>query len=1033
MATLNPTGPPAAVAVSVRWAVGLGLAVAVGLVAALLTALDLGGQVVLWENAHWTVFYGLGFVIAYRGFRVSAGPERRIRGALASVSLFWLVAQVAWLVQSAVGLVMFPLPSDLVTFAALVPAVVALDLAVRKAVDRRERLGLYLDCAITFLAIATVVTLVFGHLVSGHDPLAGTLLLSFPIACLSIAGAGFIAALATRASPRQGGLYALLIGTFLYGLGYLQWVAAAPAVPPPGTWWNYVFSIGAVAIGLAGATFRADEHTRRESTRFASFFRDGLPAAAVLIAVACLIIASSTDEQNPYVRPLGWAVIVVAVLRQVVLVRERTRAVRAADTSAIFLSAAEERHRRLIETIPAVVYIDERKTDDLHDSTMIYVSAEAYRLLSYTPAELLSDPALWFQLVHPDDAATVAAAEDEHFATGEPLHQTFRMLDRAGREHWVLDEATIVRLPGGASQSHGVLMDISPQKEAEAAARASEVQQRRIIESASSAYIAIDAEGVVIDWNELATVTFGWPADEAIGQRLSGLIIPEAQRAAHEAGLRRFATVGSGPLVGRRIEVVAIDRTGREFPVELTIWPVQAGATLTYSALIHDITERRRLEDELRHQAFHDSLTGLANRALFADRLGHALQRRTEGVVGVLFFDVDDFKLINDGLGHAAGDGLLIQVAQRLGDLLRAGDTAARLGGDEFAVLLEETTEVAATILADRIVQSFLTPFEIAGRRVSARASIGISLGHPGSDATALLREADAAMYAAKGRGKGVWQVFDPALAGDGLLEIELRADLKQAIETGGLTVAFQPIVDLATRQTVGVEALARWQHPTRGEIPPVHFIPLAEAADLIVPLGRWILREACRTVQGWRASPDGPDDLHVSVNISPRQLLHGSIVADVRSALEDSGLEPASLTLEITEGVLVEEAGPSLAALEGLKSLGVRIAIDDFGTGYSSLSYLSRLPIDVLKIDRSFVADIGSSRQAAALVRSIVKIGQTLQLETIAEGIETEQQLERLRRLGAKLGQGYLFARPLTAKALAELLVASDTTIDAA
>jgi EAL domain-containing protein (putative c-di-GMP-specific phosphodiesterase class I) len=288
-------------------------------------------------------------------------------------------------------------------------------------------------------------------------------------------------------------------------------------------------------------------------------------------------------------------------------------------------------------------------------------------------------------------------------------------------------------------------------------------------------------------------------------------------------------------------------------------------------------------------------------------------------------------------------------------------------------------------------------------------------------------------MYTAKGRGKGVWQVFDPLLAGDGLLEIELRADLKQAIETGGLSVAYQPIVDLLTRRTVGVEALARWYHPTRGEIPPTQFIPLAEAAELIVPLGRWVLREACRTIQDGRASPYGPDDLHVSVNISPRQLLHESIVADVGAALAESGLEPASLTLEITEGVLVEKTGPSLAALEGLKALGVRIAIDDFGTGYSSLSYLSRLPIDVLKIDQSFVADIGTSRQAAALVRSIVKIGQALNLETVAEGVETEEQLDRLIRLGTKLGQGYLFARPMTVDELATFLGGASTTLDAA
>ncbi|HTE66239.1 MAG TPA: EAL domain-containing protein, partial [Candidatus Binatia bacterium] len=753
--------------------------------------------------------------------------------------------------------------------------------------------------------------------------------------------------------------------------------------------------------------------------RLGSFIREALPVGAIAVAVVCLVIVSVSGADSTLIRPLAWGVILTAAVRQVLLVRERTRAVDEAREAVDHLVSAEARHRRLIERIPAVVYIDERLTPGSSRSTITYISEEATRLLSYTQQELMSDD-LWFELIHPDDAATVAAAEDVHFATGEPLRQTFRIRDRDGRELWVLDEATLVHLPDGVVQSHGVLMDISAQKEAEAAVRASEEQQRRIIETASSAYVAIDAEGVVIDWNERTTDTFGWSPEEAIGRSLSALIIPEEQRAAHEAGLRRFSATGSGPLIGRRVEVTAMDRGGRQFPVELTIWPVQVHGILTYSALIHDITERRRLEDELRHQAFHDSLTGLANRALFADRLDHALQRRESGDVGVIFFDVDDFKLINDGLGHAAGDGLLIEVARRLGELVRAGDTAARLGGDEFAVLLEHTTREEATRVADRIIATFLPSFEIASHRITARASIGIAFGHAGSEAASVLREADAAMYTAKHRGKGVWQVYDPSMAGDGLLEIELRADLKLAIEHGDLSVAYQPIVELATRRTVGVEALARWHHPIRGDIEPTQFIPLAEAADLIVPLGRWILEEACRTVQGWRASPDGPDDLRLSVNISPRQLLHGSIIEHVQMALAGSGLEPADLTLEITEGVLVEEAGASLAALEGLKALGVQIAIDDFGTGYSSLSYLSRLPIDVLKIDRSFVADIGTSRQAAALVRSIVKIGQTLHLETVAEGVETEEQLDRLVRLGAKLGQGYLFVRPLAADELA-------------
>jgi diguanylate cyclase (GGDEF)-like protein/PAS domain S-box-containing protein len=1027
MATLSPSLSPAGVPVSFRWVVAIGVTFVLAVAAAFLTALDQGGQAILWENLSWTLSYGVGLALAVYGVRTATGPERRVRAAIALASACWLAGQISWIVMGTFGVLVVPAPSDLISLASMIPAVAALDLAVRYALDRRDRLGLYLDAIITFLATAAVMTLLFGNVVMNHDFLSGVLLLSIPITCLSLAGAGLIAALATRARPRHGGLYALLIGTFLLGAGYVPWVANAPEVTAPGSWSNYLFSIGAVSLGLGGATFRLDSRATKEADRLAAFIRDALPLAAIAVAVGCLMAVAVSGRPDMLVRPLGWAVILTAVLRQVLLVRERSTSVREAQESARHLSAMEERHRRLIERIPAVIYIDERPSAESGQSTITYVSAEATRLLSYTQQELMSNE-LWFKLIHPDDAPIVAAAEDEHFATGGPLRQTFRMRDRDGREHWVLDEATLVRLPDGVVQSHGVLMDISAQKEAEAAARASEEQQRRIIESASSAYVAIDAEGVVIDWNERATETFGWPRDEAIGRLLSALIIPEGQRAAHEAGLRRFAAAGSGSLIGRRVELVALDRSERQFPVELTIWPVRVGGMLTYSALIHDITERRRLEDELRHQAFHDSLTGLANRALFADRLGHALQRRTVGDVGVLFFDVDDFKLINDGLGHAAGDALLLQVAQRLGEMLRGGDTAARLGGDEFAVLLEETTELQATTIADRIVRSFQTPFDIAGRRVSARASIGLAFGQSGSSAATVLREADSAMYAAKRSGKGGWQTFDASMAGHGLLEIELRADLEQAIETGGLAVAYQPIVQLLTRRTVGVEALARWHHPTRGDIEPTQFIPLAEASDLIVPLGRWVLMEACRTVQAWRTSPGGPTDLHLSVNISPRQLLHDSIVDDVRAALDESGLDAASLTLEITEGVLVEEAGASLAALEGLKLLGVRLAIDDFGTGYSSLSYLSRLPIDVLKIDRSFVADIGTSRQAAALVRSIVKIGQTLHLETVAEGVETEEQLDRLVRLGAKLGQGYLFARPLEAVELAASLLPSAT-----
>jgi diguanylate cyclase (GGDEF)-like protein/PAS domain S-box-containing protein len=1011
------------------WSLGMASALILASAAAVLATVDRPDRAVVWANVHWTLFFIIGLAIAVHGVRRATPAERPVRTAIALTAALWVAGEAVWLTQTILGFQIVPAPSDLVFLAAIIPAARALDLSVRPVVGRRARLGLYLDAAIAFVATAAIMTLLFGSVVASGDAVAGAVLLSLPISYLALAGAGLIAALATRARPQKGGVYALLIGTFLLGAAYLPWVADAPSVPSAGSWSNLLFSAGVVILGIGGATYRLDAETTGSAHRWNAVLRDAIPVGAVAIAVICLVAVSAVGMESVLVRPLAWATILLAALRQVLLVRERSAAVAEAHEAAEHLSSAEARHRRLIERIPAVVYIDERETAESPRSRLTYVSPQAHQLLSYTPDELMSDPELWYTRAHPDDLPQITAAENEHFRTGVPLFQTFRIRDREEREIWVRDEATLYRLPDGRLQSHGVLIDVTAQREAEEAVRASEEQQRRIIDTASSAYVAIDGEGCVTDWNERATETFGWSRDEAMGARLSELIIPVEQRAAHEAGLRRFGATGSGPLVGRRVEVTAVDNSGRRFPVELTIWPVRVRGAQHYSALIHDITERRRLEDELRHQAFHDSLTGLANRALFADRLEHALERRGTADVGVLFLDVDDFKLINDGLGHAAGDGLLIEVARRLAELVRAGDTAARLGGDEFAILLEQTTLEEARRVSDRIIAAFLPPFEIGGHRITGRASIGIALGHPGSDAASVLREADAAMYTAKRRGKGVWQVYDPSMATDGLLEIELRADLKQAIERGALDVVFQPIVELATRRAVSVEALARWNHPTRGPIAPSQFIPLAEAADLIVPLGRWILEESCRTVQRWRASVDGPDDLRLSVNISPRQLLHGSIIEHVQSALANSGLAPADLTLEITEGVLVEEAGASLAALEGLKALGVRIAIDDFGTGYSSLSYLSRLPIDVLKIDRSFVAGITTSRQAAALVRSIVKIGQTLHLETVAEGVETEEQHDGLVRLGAKLGQGYLYARPLAEPELAALLTAPGTS----
>jgi diguanylate cyclase (GGDEF)-like protein len=429
------------------------------------------------------------------------------------------------------------------------------------------------------------------------------------------------------------------------------------------------------------------------------------------------------------------------------------------------------------------------------------------------------------------------------------------------------------------------------------------------------------------------------------------------------------------------------------------------------------LSERQVLEDQLRHRAFHDDLTGLANRALFANRVEHALIRnaRRDGSMAVLFLDLDDFKTINDTLGHTEGDMLLGMVADRLRECLRAGDTAARLGGDEFAVLLEEVdNENEALQIAERILAALRSPFVLQGREVGVGASIGISTGHHSSDgADAMLRDADVAMYIAKSRGKGRWVVFEPEMHVRILERMALRADLEKALDDGHqFHLRYHPVVDLSSGAMAGMEALVRWDHPVRGLISPVDFIPLAEETGLIVPLGRWVLEEAGRQAADWKARHG--TGFFLTVNLSARQLSDPELIGDVARMIQTSGLAPERLILEITESVLLHDAEPTVDRLVALKALGLRLAVDDFGTGYSSLAYLRRFPVDIIKVDKSFVDHV-EEREGAALTRAIVDMAGVLGLDTIAEGVERAGQAEQLLALGCELGQGFYYAKPMT------------------
>jgi diguanylate cyclase (GGDEF)-like protein/PAS domain S-box-containing protein len=440
-------------------------------------------------------------------------------------------------------------------------------------------------------------------------------------------------------------------------------------------------------------------------------------------------------------------------------------------------------------------------------------------------------------------------------------------------------------------------------------------------------------------------------------------------------------------------------------------------------AIVRNNTERKELERQLAHQAFHDALTDLPNRTLFTDRLGHALTRaaRRKVSVAVLFLDLDRFKVVNDSLGHDVGDQLLAAVGRLLRDCVRRGDTVARLGGDEFTILLEDVATTAdAAHVAERIMAAMQAPFRLAGHEVCVSASIGIALsgGHT-AEPEDLLRDADAALYRSKNRGKARYEVFDASMHARALERLQLENDLRHGIEQGDLRVYYQPIVNLGTGRITGVEALARWLHPTHGFIPPGEFIPLAEESSLILPLSRWVLSAACRQAAAWHGRyPDAPA-ITVAVNLSVRQFQHPALVEEVAGVLRETGLDPRCLSLEITESMMMETAEATNAILRDLKALGVKLAIDDFGTGYSSLGYLKRFPVDTLKIDRTFVAGLGQDPEDTAIVHAVIRLAHTLGLEVTAEGIETAAQADNLRATGCELGQGYHFAKPLPAEAL--------------
>jgi diguanylate cyclase (GGDEF)-like protein/PAS domain S-box-containing protein len=689
----------------------------------------------------------------------------------------------------------------------------------------------------------------------------------------------------------------------------------------------------------------------------------------------------------------------------------------AALTEDLLRRRSEARFRALIENSSDLVVV----IGD--DARVTFVSPATHRLLGRSEEYFAGKEPI--QFVHPDDRGAIGELVEDARSLGRPTEPLeIRLAHADGTYHWFEMLAHDLR---NEPDIAGVVInarEVTDRKGAEQLLARNEARFRALVQNSSDVVAVIDENAFFTYVSPSIFGMLGYKPDELVGTSALAMLPPDEATPV----LRSHSQALADTFEQTSVEVRVRNRDGSWHTVDMTITDLRDEPAVEGIVLnARDVTVRKALEHDLRKQALHDALTGLGNRNMFTDRVNHALKRRhdRDRVIAVLCIDLDDFKTVNDSLGHEMGDELLVLVAERLGSCLRESDTAARLGGDEFAILLDSAfNEREVSGVAERILGLLREPFTIGDRDLTVTASIGIAVSADRSSSSeVLLRNADMAMYLAKDRGKDRAETFEESMHTTVFERLELRTDLAHGIENGQLVLHYQPIVGLQSARVLGVEALVRWDHDERGLMGPDAFVPLAEDTGLIVPLGRWVLREACEQLRAWKERYPRCPIRSMSVNLSVRQLQTEKIVGEVADAIAEAGLHPSELVLEITESMLMTDTKVIRENLAGLRELGVSLAVDDFGTGYSSLGVIKHLPVDTIKIDRMFVDGLGQDGGDDTVVRAILGLAQGLGVKTVAEGIEGSSQLEALRKLECDLGQGYYFSKPLTADAVDDLL----------